>query len=129
VYAIGGNESSKFEVLENPEMKITTEPDGRACLHDLTGPIATYSSNDVGLARQTQFLHLGTVADLARFIRSHATADFSVSAIREPSVPEPNATLDPTGRNLAAVLDRINPQVRKSIDREVSAVVPGVDGV
>lgn len=69
---------------------------------------------------------------LHSFLAGMTVADFSPSALREASQVIPNAVLEHSGRNLAAVLDLLDgtrPDVRARIDDAVRTAVPSVTRV
>lgn len=66
------------------------------------------------------------------FIAAMKVADFSIDALKRPSVGSPNAELGRSGDNLAGVLDRLygeHPTVRREIDAEVHSAIPSIDSV
>lgn len=72
------------------------------------------------------------IRQLGDFLEGLVVADLSMDRLRAKSLPIPGIELQPSGENLAAVLDRLHgerPSVRKNIEKEVSSVVPAITGI
>ena len=69
------------------------------------------------------------VAALQRALTGIVVRDLSVAALREPSLTRPGVELERDGRNLGAVLDDLNPDLRENVDRDVMIAAPEVKRV
>ena len=69
------------------------------------------------------------VAALHRALTGIVVRDLSVAALREPSLTRPGVELERDGRNLGAVLDDLNPDLRDLVQRDVMNAAPEVKRV